>query len=108
MTIETPVQTEVEAPTIPDTILANARELNDLRDAAKAIDEREKVLRAAVLDFLTSIGEDAAASGNVAISLSKSVRTGVDTKRLEALYPKVHADVKTSTPVVQVRVKVRG
>ena len=97
-----------EAVIIPDAILSNARELDDMRSALKTMEKREKVLREAVLGYLTSIGEDAAVTGNVAISLSHSTRTGVDTKRLKALFPKVHAAVKTSTPVTQVRVKIKG
>lgn len=93
---------------IPDAILANARELDDVRTAIKVMKEREETLRASVLDFLETSGDDAAAQDGVAISLSRSVRTGVDTKRLEALYPRVYADTKTTTPVTQVRVKVKG
>ena len=51
MLIETPT-TEVEAPAIPDTIVANARELDDLRTAKKVIEEREGVLRAALIEYL--------------------------------------------------------
>lgn len=104
----TPVQPVVVTPAVPANILANARELDDIREVIKVAEKREKELRAQILDHLESIGEDAIAQDGVAISLSRSVRTGVDTKRLEALYPKVHADVKTSTPVTQVRVKVKG
>lgn len=107
MLIETPT-TEVEAPAIPDTIVANARELDDLRTAKKVIEEREGVLRAALIEYLDTIGEDAVADGPVAISRSTHDRKGIDRAKMEALYPKVLAAVETTTPVVQLRVKIKG
>lgn len=106
-TINAPVVV-APAPVIPDVIAANARELDDLRTAIKVMEKREKVLRDALLSHLVSIDEDAVSDGNVSISVHRSARSGIATKRLEALYPKVYADVKTSTPVIQVRVAVKG
>lgn len=97
-----------EAPAIPDVIAANARELDDLRTAKKVIEEREGVLRAALVEFLDSIGEDAVADGPVAISRSTHDRKGIDRDKMEALYPKVLAAVTTVTPVTQIRVKIKG
>lgn len=108
MLTESPIQTEVEAPVIPDAIVANARELDDLRSAKKVIEEREGALRAALLDHLDTIDQDAITDGKVAISRSKSERKGIDRAKMEALYPKVLDAVTTSTPVVQVRVKIKG
>lgn len=99
---------KAEAPAIPDVIVANARELDDLRSAKKVIEEREAVLRAALLDHLATIGQDAVSDGKVAISRSTSERKGIDRAKMEALYPKVLEAVTTTTPVVQVRVKIKG
>lgn len=97
-----------EAPSIPDAIAAQARELDDLRSAIKHLDERQKVLRASLLAYLDTEGVDSVTDGTVSVSRSNSIRTGVDKARMEALYPKVLADCETSTPVVQVRVKIKG
>lgn len=96
------------ADVIPDTVAANAVELDDLRSAIKTLEKREKALRAGLLDYLETIGQDAISDGSVAISLSRSNRKNIDRAKMEALYPKVLAAVETSTPVVQVRVKTKG
>lgn len=97
-----------EAPIIPDAIAAQARELDDLRAAIKVLDDRQKVLRASLLEHLDAEGVDSVTDGVVSISKSNSVRKGVDTKRMAALYPKVLADCATATSVTQVRVKVKS
>lgn len=96
------------APVIPDVVAAQARELDDLRAAIKHLEERQSVLRASLLDFLSNEGVDSVTDGKVSIARSTHMRTGVDKARMEALYPKVLADCATETPVVQVRVKVKG
>jgi hypothetical protein len=106
--VEAMTDVAVEAPALPDAIVANARELDDLRTAKKVLEEREGVLRAALLDHLDSIGQDAVTDGTVTVSRSNSERKGIDRAKMEALYPKVLAAVTTSTPVVQVRVKIKG
>jgi hypothetical protein len=93
---------------IPHEIAANARELDDIRTAKKVLEEREGALRAALLDFLESIVDNAATDGTVTISRSDTVRKGIDRSKMEALYPKVLEAVTTTTPVVQVRVKIKG
>lgn len=93
---------------IPHQVVANARELDDIRTAKKALEEREGVLRAAVLDFLHTIGEDSATDGTVSVARSVHVRKGIDRAKMEALYPKVLAAVTTTTPVEQLRVKIKG
>jgi hypothetical protein len=103
-----PVSTEVETPIIPDEVAAQARELDDLRAAIKVLDERQKVLRASLLDFLASEGIDSVTDGTVSVARSTHMRTGIDKARMEALYPKVLADCATETPVEQVRVKIKG
>lgn len=97
-----------QSPHLPPTIAANARELDDLRTAKKVIEEREGVLRAALLLHLDAIGQDADSDGQVSFSRSKSERKGIDRAKMEALYPKVLEAVTTTTPVVQVRVKIKG
>lgn len=99
---------EMEAPALPDAIVANARELDDLRTAKKVLEEREGVLRAAVLDFLVTAGVDAATDGTVSVSRSTHDRNGIDRAKMEALYPKVLAAVTTTTEVTQIRVKIKG
>lgn len=103
-----PTATVVKAPAIPDTIVANARELDDLRTAKKVIEEREGVLRAALLDHLASISQDSVTDGKVSISKATHDRKGIDRAKMEALYPKVLEAVTTTTPVTQVRVKIKG
>ena len=95
-----------KAPAVPDEILAQARELDDLRSALKTLDKRQKVLRASLLDFLSIEGVDSVTDGKVSIARSEHVRKGVDRKRMEALYPKVLADCATEISVEQVRVTV--
>lgn len=104
----TEVEVEVAAPSIPDSIIANARELDDLRSAAKVIKEREAALRAGILDYLDSQATDAVTDGTVTISKSSHERKGIDRDKMEALYPKVLEAVTTTTDVVQVRVKIKG
>lgn len=99
---------DLEAQAIPDAIAAQARELDDMRGALKALKEREEVLRASLLEFLDAQGKDSIADGGVSISRSVHDRKGIDRARMEALYPKVLADVSTTTKVVQVRVRVQG
>lgn len=108
MLTESPIQTEVEAPVIPDTIVANARELDDLRNAKKVLEEREAILRAAVLDFLETEGIDSATDGKVSVSRSTHERKGIDRAKMEALYPKVLDACSTTTEVKQLRVKIKG
>lgn len=93
---------------IPDQVLAQARELDDLRSAIKVLDKRQKVLRAALLEHLNEQDADVITDGTVSIARTVHNRTGVDKSKMEALYPKVLADVTTITPVEQVRVKVKG
>ena len=97
-----------EAPAIPDAIAAQARELDDIRVTLKVLKEREGVLRASLLDFLVTEGVDSVAENGVSISKSSHERTGINRDRMEALYPKVLADVETKTPVTQVRVNIKG
>lgn len=104
----TQTEVEVETPAIPDAIVANARELDDLRTALKALEEREKALRASILDYLVTEGVDSATDGTVSISRSAHDRKGIDRAKMEALYPKVLAAVQTVTRVEQVRVKIKG
>ena len=98
---------ELAAPAIPANVAANARELDDLRTAKKVLEEREGVLRAALLAYLAEKGEDAVTDGNVTISRAEHERKGIDRSKMEALYPKVLEAVTTTTPVVQVRVKIK-
>src|SRR3989304_1823447 len=93
---------------LPDAIVANARELDDLRSAKKVLEEREAVLRAAVLDFLTTEGVDSAPDGTVSVSRATHDRKGIDRAKMEALYPKVLAAVETTIPVTQLRGKIKG
>lgn len=93
---------------LPANIVANARELDDLRTAIKVMKEREEALRAALLDYLESSDQDAVTDGTVSVSLSRSTRRGIDRAKMEALYPKVLEAVETTTPVTQVRVKIKG
>ncbi len=102
------VQLMTDALIIPDAIVANARELDDIRTAKKVLEEREGVLRAAVLDFLATESVDSATDGTVSIARSTHDRKGIDRDKMEALYPKVLEAVTTTTPVTQLRVKIKG
>lgn len=108
MLIETPTEVETLTSAIPDAIIANARELDDMRSALKVLKEREEVLRASVLDFLVTVGEDAVTDGTVTLSRSTHDRKGIDRAKMEALYPKVLDAVTTTTSVTQIRVKIKG
>ena len=89
-------------------IEANARELSDLRSARKVIEDREGILRAALLDFLHTEQRDSVVLGGVAISKSAHERKGIDRSKFEALYPAVLAAVETVSTVEQIRVKIKG
>jgi len=102
------VAAAIAAPTLPADIAANARELDDIRDAQKVLKKREDTLRKTVLDHLESVDKDAIVDGDLSITVIHSERSGVDTKRLEALHPRVYNDVKTSTPVTRLVVDVKG
>lgn len=93
---------------LPAELVANARELDDLRGAMKALKEREDVLRASILDFLQTQDVDSATDGKVTVSRSSHERQGIDRTKLEALFPDVLAQVSTKTKVEQVRVKIKG
>lgn len=108
MTMTTEYVAEVEAEALPAAIVANARELDDIRTAKKVLEEREAVLRAAVIDYLKSEGIDSATDGTVSVARSEHERKGIDRAKMEALYPKVLEAVSTSTKVEQLRVKIRG
>lgn len=103
-----PAPAPAAAPAIPDAIAAQARELDALRDVIKVMKDRESALRNSLLEFMNTEDVKSISDGVVAINISTQVRTGVDRKRLEALYPKVLADCATETPVTQVRVTVQG
>lgn len=107
--IDTPVATQdtADAPLIPDAIVAQARELDDLRKAIKTLDERQKEIRASLLDFLAERGMDSVNDGTVSVARSTQQRTNIDRARMKALYPKVLADVTSVVPVEQVRVKIK-
>lgn len=104
-TPETPV-VETETIVLPATIAANARELDDVRAVLKIYKEREEALKKNVRTWLDENGLASASDGKVAVFRSEHERSGVNAKALEALYPSVYNDVKTSTPVVQIRVEV--
>jgi hypothetical protein len=93
---------------IDPIVAANALELDRLRAAKKVIEDREKVLRASVLDFLVVNGVDAATNGFVAVSRSEHERKGIDSTKLEALFPQAFAACRTTTKVEQIRVKIKG
>lgn len=93
---------------LPDDIAANARELNDVRAALKVLNDREDILKKKVRAFLEGANVDAATDGTVTAFRSSHDRSGVDAKRLEALYPSVYEGVKTSTPVVRIWVEVKS
>lgn len=92
---------------LPAALAANGRELADVRAAMKVLEDREKNLKTVVRDFLEANDVDSATDGKVTVFRSEHERTGVDRKRLEALYPRVLADVATTTPVVQIRAEVK-
>jgi predicted phage-related endonuclease len=91
---------------LPPAVSANIRELHDVRAALKVLKEREETLKGNVRGYIETQGTDAVTDGTVSAFRSTGSRTGVDPKRLEALYPKVYEDVKTSTSYVQIRVEV--
>lgn len=104
------VQTALEqllAGIVPDPIVANARELADIRAAKAVLEKRESVLRDVLNAYMDATGKDAVEQGDVSISRSTATRTGVNTDRMAALYPTVLADVAIATPYTQLRVKVK-
>ena len=110
MTMTTAIQQGAAEDTevLPEGVAANARELDDLRTAIKALKDREEILRAAVISFLEGAGVDAATDGVVSVSLSSHDRKSIDRAKMEALYPAVLAAVSTTSAVTQLRVKVKA
>ncbi len=92
----------------PDSILASARELDDVRATLKVLEQREKTLRTVLLNYLDVIEQDAVSEEGVAFFRKTHARTGVNTERLKSLFPAAFAATKTTTPVTQIRVEVQG
>lgn len=105
------VQTALEqlfAGIVPDPIVANARELAEIRAAKSVLEKRESVLRDVLNAYLDATGKDAAEQNGVAIFRNKAERSGVNMDRMKALYPTVLDDVATTTPYSQLRVEIKG
>lgn len=99
---------QMAAGVVPDAILANIRELSDVREVEKAMKERGDVLRRVILDYMDVVGTDAIAEGGVSAHRTTFNRPGVNRDLLETRYPRVFEDVKTNTPVTQLRAEVKG
>lgn len=93
---------------VPDTILANIRELADVREVKKAMEDREAVLRQVILDYMDVVKTDSIAEGGVSAHRTTFNRPGIDRNLLETRYPRAFADTKTNTPVTQLRAEVKG
>lgn len=75
-------------------------ELRHLRSERADIADREKVLRAEILQRLGDADRAMTASGAPAVKLRRQVRRSVDGKALEALYPDIYAEVMSESDVI--------
>lgn len=99
---------QILAGELPDSIAANATELDQIREAKKAMEKREKVLRDILLNYLDVVSKDSDSNGTVSISRTTHVRKNIDRDLMASLYPKVLAAVEKPTTVTQIRVEVKG
>lgn len=83
-----------------------ARRLQAVRDQQKELRKEEEVLRDSLLSTLEDEQVDAAVtgSGEPAIHLVRSNRSRVDTKRLQAMYPDIHAEVTEQKESITLKV----
>lgn len=89
------------AVTLNDEQLQLLRDLAAVRRERNDLKKREDALRASLLDVLTRNNSTDAitAGGKPAMRISSSPSSGVDKKKLEAMYPDVYAQVLTTGTV---------
>lgn len=82
--------------------LEAVEELKYLRAERAEIEKREKILRSEILRQLGDAPQAVDENGVTVVLVTKTLRTGVDRKMLEALYPQVFEDVMTETTAITV------
>lgn len=85
---------------LDDEMAEFVEELEDARAAKKKAEEREKAARDVLLNALreAQANQGLTASGR-GVALQVQVRTGVNRKQLEAMYPEVFEAVRTESEV---------
>ena len=94
--------------TFDDAAVELARELASIRHEKKLLDDREKEVRAALLEKLHFAVADTGltASGEKVVHIETQNRTTINRKRLEALHPDVFEDVKELTTIEVLKIDV--
>lgn len=72
-------------------------ELSWVRDEMRDLKKREDQLKAEIKDFLDGATEGLDPDGKAAVKVKVLERTGVDSKKLEAMFPDVFENVRTTT-----------
>lgn len=85
---------------LADNELALVRELRETRQWKRKLEARENELRKTLLEKVGDRDRGLTAAGATVLQVQRQHRTGVDRKRLEALYPEVYEDVCTESEVV--------
>lgn len=94
--------TEVATVTLPNAYNDVLDKLQAVKEARKTMDKLEKELKAAILDVLpkSEATRTLIEVGGVArAALTKSVRRGTDSKRLQDEFPDAYAETLKETPV---------
>lgn len=84
-----------------DPLAEHIDELRRVRKEIAGLKERESIARDAILELLDGRPQAITAAGSVAVSTYQ--RRGIDAKKLEALFPDVHAQVVNETTVTTVK-----
>lgn len=90
---------------LDDELSTLVDDLRQAREARKDAEHREAQARDELLARLTEADDTVLVdeSHKIVLTASSHVRRGVDSKRLEALYPDVYAAVMSETTVTTVR-----
>ena len=88
---------------LPETIALTPEQVDALEELAyirreKAeLTKREERVKKEIIGFLGHATTGVLGSGATAVTVKELTRTGVDSKKLEAMYPDVYSDVRTQT-----------
>lgn len=86
--------------TLTDEQLDAVQELRHIRSEMSDLRKRETAVRNEILQAVGDAPRALTASGEPAVKIRKQLRTGVDAKQLEALFPDVYDEVRTEKEVV--------
>ena len=95
MTLSTAVESETGAAILPEYIVDIVRQLAEVRVRKRALSEQEDSLRSEIILQMekrqATVGLTAA--GSQSVSIVTQPRTKLNTKKLEAMYPDIYAEL---------------